>query len=1404
MKYFYILFPKYKALVSFILSIAIFSYCNISLSQPFSYKFNYLTVDMGLSHTDANCIAQDNKGYIWIGTHFGLNRFDGYNIKKYYNTNEAINNAYKNRIRSIFPDGNGNIWLATEGGLQCFNSKTEKYTDYYIQGVKEQPTMGLLMKRKDNTFFDIINGQIYYYLIKGKFIDVQKIPQPKEVKFWDMAKDSSDKIYLSSNSGVWTMDKDRNLSRIRITGCSQTDFSKIYIDKQQNLFVTHERDIYLTSKSLFKLGVGDNVIYTISKKYTCPEGMFADQIFEDNNSNYWVNGKTGIINLDQNINFLHSITNKQSGFGLNSRSIARILIDRSQCLWVCTYGGGVNYRDLFEKKFFTLQHDTENPNSISGNYVRAILEEPGKGIWIGTDYNGLNFYNNKSGLLSFYNNDKAKVKLKSSNIYSLNFDDDKNLWIGGSAGIEILKPNRTQLWIPPGGDKFPHFSIETLAKDFYGNMWFGNHMDKFGVIWKDAQNRYQVKYYGEGYFIFPDHEKPEVFVSSTKGLKRLWIDKEGNIIKTYNYQATGHTNSLSSNYTYPVCKQNDSTYWIGTIGGGLNRLVIQKNNAYTIKSYSEKDGVFNDVESLEIDDNDNIWMGGNGLLCLNPNTGKLVKYVKADGLQGNSFKVGSSFKGADGILYFGGINGLNFFNPADIKINMTPSHPIFTDVLINNKKVNYGTKVSNENSLTQIVSYLETLKLNYLQNNFVISFSAMHFANPLKCKYRYMLAGYDKDWVYTDGKNPTATYNNLDYNDYNFIVEASNNDEIWSNDQAKIKIIITPPWWKSLLAKIIYFVFFMAGLLSIYIYQARWYRLKRELAIREINEKKTAEMHKQREELYNQQLQFFTNISHEFRTPLTLILGPLESLINDARNASLNSSLQLMFRNVKRLVNLINELMNFKKAADGAIKLQVQPLAIHDFCENIFHEFQIMADNKNIDFQFINHTNNKLTNLFDAQILEKILFNLLNNAIKYTNENGKVTFELFPVNDKPTIKFTNEFHLTYGDINAENYLYFLITDTGIGISADSIGSIFDRYFQIGKNHLGSGIGLALVKTLTQIHKGNISVYSERNKGTEFLVAIPWGENNFKQNERYSQENELNTSQLEEIDNSILSSMQYNNQDDVNLPEKMCKYILLVDDNHELRSFLKQALQKYYIIFEAEDGEEALDIAVNKIPDLIISDVMMPKMNGIDLCKQLKDKFETSHIPFIILSAKDALEAKLEGMESGADYYFAKPLSVDLLVLTVHNIFQQSQKLKNKYTKDYQTNATELVHSEKDKEFINKLLKLIEDNIQDPNLDVDFLCNNLFISRSKLYQKIKSISDLSIGDFIKTIRLKSAIHIMTHEIIPLSEVAYRIGLQSPAYFSRLFKKEFGESPSDYMHSLKKNGEISSETTINEEI
>ncbi|WP_431294472.1 hybrid sensor histidine kinase/response regulator [Pedobacter sp. P26] len=1321
-----------------------------ALAQQDPLKFSYLTVDDGLSHTDVKEVKQDNQGFIWIATLFGLDRYDGHAIKRFYNTNVPKSNSFKNRIRSMCLDENDRIWLGSEDGIQCFDPRSEKYTDFdnsrHDTGNK---TYIRLLALKGNLLATLAENQFRLFKVNGKTLADISLNYPNGIKFTDMTLDGAGNILLSGNQGVWILDHSfrfRHFDIIDGSGHYFNNLGKVFLNRNKQVLVVEGTTIILAKENSHELlssqGVSTLKMHS-SQHLLIPGCSFINDIIQDKKLDYWVSTDAGLFLLDKAFNLKQTITTQSLVNSLNTNYLDKIFIDRSECLWVCTFGGGINFCDLNAKLFYAFQHNPEVPNTLSGNHIRSIVEESGQRVWIGTNASGLNEYDLHTGKFTRYNTENSPVKLKSNEIDALELDNDHNLWIGTDKGLEILNSKRNSLWRPSGYEKFPVHSIASLTKDCYGNMWFGSYYNGFGCITPGKKSIYKVKYWGtgSGYRIWADKGKPELLISSIHGLKRLVIDSSGRVIKTFNYGVNNRPNSLSSNYIFPIQKQSDSTYWVGTIGGGLDYLVLKKDNTYRIKTYGSQYGVFNDVETMELDDKGRIWMGGNGLECLDVSNNKLVRFDKNDGLQGNSFKVGASYKGKDGRLYFGGINGLNYFFPDSIKINKIAAHPVFTDLIINSIRVVVGEAGASGVILEKPISYSNRLKLNYLQNNFVISFSAMHYANPQKCRYRYKLMGFDKDWKFTSGNNPTAAYNNLDYADYLLIVEATNNDGVWSKDKAIISITVTPPWWKSMTAKIVYFILFLSGLVGAYIYQARWYRLKSELAVRDVEEKKREEMHQQKEELYQQQLQFFTNISHEFRTPLTLIIGPLQSLIKENANAAYQHNYQIMYRNAKRLINLINELMNFRKVADSAVKLQVTRISLGGFIKALFDEFEELADNKHITYTLKlaeHHTSIWL----DQQIVEKILFNLLNNSFKYTPAGGGITVDVFFAFDD----FKPAYDTGYSLLNehrAGSYIYFRVADTGIGISKESISQIFDRYYRISNNHLGSGVGLALVKSLTLLHKGDIYVYSERYKGTEIIIALPLGAANYSLAERNEHNQEQSATMLERIDHSeiLIPAQPELLSQETKAKTAVKQHILLVEDNDELRSFLKNVLQPHYLVYEAVDGKQGLDLAIEIVPDLIISDVMMPVLNGVALCKQVKENFETSHIPFLILSAKDALEARMEGLESGADYYFSKPLSTDLLLLTIHNLFEQKQKLKIKYTQDYYAEATELVHSAKDKAFLDKLIKLIETNIQTQELDVDFICRHMFTSRSKLYQKIKSISDQSINEFVRTIRLK---------------------------------------------------------------
>jgi DNA-binding response OmpR family regulator len=535
------------------------------------------------------------------------------------------------------------------------------------------------------------------------------------------------------------------------------------------------------------------------------------------------------------------------------------------------------------------------------------------------------------------------------------------------------------------------------------------------------------------------------------------------------------------------------------------------------------------------------------------------------------------------------------------------------------------------------------------------------------------------------------------------------------------------------------------------------------------------------------QLQFFTNISHELRTPLSLIIGPIEKIQKEDPLSLHGHAYQVINKNANRLLHLINELMDFRKSESGVLKLHVMPGSAENFLEEISEEFSELAQQKKIDFKIIpGHT--QTSTWFDRQIMEKIIINLIGNSFKYTPDGGVITLETFDSlkNFKPS--FENELILP-AEFKSEYSIYFRVADNGIGISKESIEHLFERYYRISESHMGSGIGLAFVKSLATLHKGSIHVYSEKNKGTEIIVGIPCSQNDYLKSERWLKGNEAGV-KLESINSNITEQIN-NSKPELKKPVVIPPSILIVEDNDELRQFLKETLEPVYKISEAADGKAGFEKATEETPDLIISDIMMPVMNGIEFCRLIKSTIETSHIPFMMLTAKDGLESRIEGTETGADYYFSKPLSTELLELTIKNVFLQKQKIKDRYQKDYHTEVKELAHSVKDKEFLEGLIGVIEANLTKPEMNIDFICTQIGMSRTKLFTKIKNITGQSIGDFIRTIRLKKAAQLLTLQDMSITDVMYGVGIQTQSYFTKAFKNEFGKTPTQFLKDLQTN-------------
>jgi signal transduction histidine kinase/ligand-binding sensor domain-containing protein/DNA-binding response OmpR family regulator len=1363
-----------------------------ALSQAPRLKFKHITIEQGLSNSTIETIFQDKKGFIWFGTRDGLNRYDGYQIMVYRFDAKDHNSISDNYIRYIYEDREHALWIGTNNGLNRFDAEKNIFTRYkhdpknpaslsnnVVDCIYEDDANnlwistyggGINLLRKDAA------GFVHYRHNAGK---VNSLGDDRVNYLYE---DSQDNFWVATETGLNLFNREAESFKKYPypSDSSNTDASNLVrIIKEYpvgNLWLGTEGD------GLILFNYKEKTFKQYRHREKDPGSLASNlvrSLLADKNGNIWIGTVNGGLNLfhEPTASFFHFQNEPDNAFSLSQRTVSALFQDNQGNMWVGTHRGGVNlYMPSTEK--FTLYRQEISANSLSYNDVKAFCEDSKGNIWVGTDGGGLNLFDRKKNSFTHFKYDPYNARSIGSNeVLDIMEDSEHNLWVatwGGGLGLF----NRSN-------GSFTRFLNEPFDK----NSVSSNYIQK---IFEDSRrNLWIATYYGG----------LNLLNRKTKQFTRIMDDPN---------KAT----RLLGNNIVSINEDKSGNIWIGTDDGGLNcidaitkkfshyfqaeektpdlrvifvdskgRLWIGQTGLYlfdpvkkTFKLYTDKANLSNDfIKGMAEDDHGNFWIStSNGLTQFNPDNLSFKKYNTADGLQGLEFEANSYLKTRDGQMFFGGVNGFNAFYPDNIRMNTFVPPVYITDFQVFNKRIIPGEKNS---PLQTEISYTKHIKLSYRQSTFSLGFAALNYTASENNQYAYKLENWDNNWNYS-GNDRKATYTNLSPGKYIFSVKASNNDNVWNEQGPSVIIEIFPPFWATWWFRTLIVLLVLAGAIA-------FYRFKRNLELRRLEESK-------REEMHQEQLQFFTNISHEFRTPLSLILGPLEKLQREDGESTFSHYYKVMYRNANRLMNLINELMDFRKSESGALKLNVMPGNMELFVDEISEEFSELAIQKKIQF-----TTQVLPGIhdiwFDRQVLEKIVINLLSNSFKYTGEGGTISVNISGSLQDFEPSFDNELILK-NDYRGKKYLYLRVADNGIGISKESIGHLFERYYKIAEAHLGSGIGLAFVKSLTLLHKGDIYVYSGRNKGTEIIIGIPVAKEDYQTTERWMKENADSHIRLESIHSKYehyppsmdeLHPAQADNSETHHTPR-----ILIVDDNDELRSFLRESLSPQYQITEAIDGGSGLAMAKEEYPDVIISDVMMPGMDGTTFCKLAKEDIETSHIPFLMLTAKDALESRLEGMESGADFYFAKPLSIQLLKLTIRNILTQKQKLKERYFQDHHAEAKELVHSKKDKEFIAQLIAIIESHLTNPDMNIDYICTQIGMSRTKLYQKIKNITGQPIGEFIRTIRLKKAIQIMTHQDVPLTEVMYSVGIQTQSYFTKAFKKEFGKTPSQFLRDLHK--------------
>jgi signal transduction histidine kinase/ligand-binding sensor domain-containing protein/DNA-binding response OmpR family regulator len=1062
---------------------------------------------------------------------------------------------------------------------------------------------------------------------------------------------------------------------------------------------------------------------------------------------------------------------------ITNNNISVMFIDKHENLWLGTENQGIYKVNTDSKPFFSYYHENSNSRLIIKDIIRAIHEDNSGNIWIGTFYNGVHVYSRKSNSITVFKHDPntPNNSLVSNEIRSIFCDSKGLVWIGTKQGLSKYNPKTKKFtnYIFRTSRPIPNNWVHAIIEDYKGSIWIATFS---GIARYDSQNDEFIEY------------DPKVTLMNSHSdvlledrFKNLWVGTQGggvtclkrkNNTDQFNpihyINNSEDTNSLSNNRVFSLIEDKKGYIWIAT-EYGLNRLNPETGNFLRL---TQKNNLPDDmIMGLLFDNEGNLWISHKkGLSKLNTKKFKIRNYREQDGLQSNEFSENACFKNEKtGELFFGGTNGLNSFYPTKIEENNIKPEVIFTGLEVLNQPIKPMKKINNRIILTRPILFAKEIKLKYSDKSFSIKFAALHYANPKSNQYLYKLEGYDKDWIKVDPSIRLASYSNLQGGKYTFKVKASNNDGVWNEQPAILKINIKPPWWNNWIAYIAYLTILSLILYMIYIYIVSREKFKNEMRYERMKMQKIVELDEMK-------MQFFTNVSHEFRTPLSLIIDPLRKL----NQAEINPNqakyyYSVMFQNAQLLMRLVNQLLDIRRLETGHLKLDIRQADMVLFCKSVFETFSLRANQRNITYKFFSAASGIIAR-FDPDKLEKILINLLSNAFKYTNDNGEISVEIYQKKESQNAP---------GDTG---HVVIAVHDNGIGIPIKSQKKIFDRFYQAKTSRLipsrGTGIGLAYSKQLVELLKGKITVKSSPGNGSVFTVILPIGEINKKQDVETitSPENITEHTHSPEPETDVPADIETQTE----IIEKLT--LLIVEDNIEVRSYIKNELNRKYNIIEASDGAEGFDAALENAPDIILSDIMMPEVSGLDLCKQIKSDERTSHIPFVLLTARQSDAYKKEGYEFGADAYVTKPFNMSVLLAIIRNLIDSRKKLKELFSNSPFIDIKKISGNAADESFLQKALETIEEEISNPDFNIDGLSDILKMSRRQLTHKIKTLTGQTVLEFIKTVRLNKGAKLLLSRDYSISEVSYMLGYNVPANFSRSFSKQFGKTPTEYISSF----------------
>lgn len=1349
-------------------------------------KFERYSISEGLSHLGVSSFGQDSKGFLWIATYDGLNRFDGINFKVFKRILDDSTTLSNNRVRCVFEHSSGKLLIGTEGGLCVYNSENESFGKFSFGSFDN--TSGSILKMFEDSshrLWILTNKNIAYVLdLENKDSkSLLLVPNDKNssVFYQDIVEDSKGFLWLATSNGLF---------------CYSRNLQFVPLDLPRNLMSGLIRCIEL-----------------------------------DEENNLWISLNSMVSKLKINYNEDNIQLSTIQDFQLKSL-ILTLLIDKKKNIWVGTSNDGV-FRIVTAQKELTVienyNYEASLKESISSNWISSIYEDKVGNIWFATAEQGINKYRYDKEI--FLNIDHS-LGLQSNYVLELFQVNEHIVLCGTRSGVSVFDLSK-EIVIKSGIEKLflDNFQVPAIYKDSRGILWFGASNGLFYLepgktkllAIKDLFDQQTIDFTVSG--IIEDEFK-NLWVGTTIGIFRLSFDTNGKLIQSLNFNTRNdnlvkniriselyldpldnslwagtwysglyhlkisgleegvndynidkhhfipsQTGTLRSNFISTILRTKNGDLWVGTEGGGISRMDSQAG-PNTFIHITEKNGLSNNVvKSILEDSSGKLYIGTNYKLNVyDPQTNSFKYYDVKDGLKSDYFNR-VAIKLTNNEMIFGGNEGITIFNPTKMETLSQIPIPEFGDFQLSYKTVHPGERIDGELILEKGLSFTREIHLKNFQNTFSIELLGISFDDPEDNHYKYKLTDYDQDWIYTKPADNLASYSNVPPGEYQFEFYVSTNENEWTPNSKQLLIIISPPFWKSGWAYSLYFFLFTGIVVAVFYFLLNIERLKSNLKIEQLEKEKEKEIN-------DVKLRFFTNISHEFKTPVSLILGPAETLINKFRtNDSVRRNLMMIHEQASYLLRLLDQLLEFRKVENESVKLKCVENDIIGFVKHIVKGFDPKSIEKNIKYKF-HHSEETILLWFDPSKIEMIVYNLLSNAFKFTPSGGSITVSV--------------------ESDIDSFVTIKVKDSGFGISKEDQLKIFDRFYQSQTtvNLHGTGIGLALSKSLTMLHHGELIVESELGRGASFILKLRTGRNHFSFNEAIIEKQE-------NVDKFILEnkvSIQIQSYEKIKPRQEIRKNIpllLLVEDNFQMRNYLEEILSEHYNVILTDNGSNGFDKACKKLPDLIVSDVMMPGLNGIQLTEKLKNETITSHIPIILLTAKDEFESFMKGIETGADDYISKPFHIEHLLVRIKNLIENRVRLRTHYGINFKDDPAIIEEqlSIRDNEFVHILYQIIEKNLDNVDFSANDFSKAVFMSRTNFYKKLKALTDETPGEFLRMYRIKRAKELLSTGSYSISQVASMVGFKSRSHFYQCFQNQYIDLPSDFIRKIERQPQSS---------